>query len=169
MSTSINLDGINFGQITLNELIQLTVQSPGTIRVDLGPGVHFKVKGEGRLNRIYFTRDDVALLPRLADAQQALLASVAPDGKKAVHRLRGALTGVLARDPEAKASNTPGGIVWDGPVEADEFYIPDEPVEGVNPKLIIGAVYWSEDGQVMRSDVLAAGILGRKSLYQPEA
>lgn len=168
MTTNINLDGISFGQLTLNELIQLTVHDPATISVDLGPGVSFKTQGEGRANRIIFFRDDVALLPRLADVQECLVAIVAPGGKKAVHRLRGSLAGILAADPEAKASNVVAAAQWEGPMYPEEFDIPDEPAEG-HRSHVIGAVYWDDDGKAMRSNINSAGILGRKATYRPEA
>lgn len=169
MTTLINLDGINFGQLTVNELIQLTVHDPVTISVDLGPGVSFKTQGEGRANRIIFFRDDVALLPRLADVQECLVAIVAPGGKKAVHRLRGSLAGILAADPDAKASNLVANPQWEGPMHPGEFDIPDEPATGHPLNAIIGAVYWTADGTVMRSNINSAGILGRKAAYRPEA
>lgn len=169
MTTIINLDGISFGQLTLNELIQLTVHDQSTISVDLGPGVSFKTQPGGLRERIVFFRDDVALLPRLADVQESLMALVAPGGKKAVHRLRGALAGILAKDPEAKASNVIGGALWEGPVAQAEFTVPDEPIEDHPLHVVIGAVYWAEDGKVMRSNINGAGILGRKATHRPQA
>lgn len=168
MTTIINLDGIGFGQLTLNELIQLTVHDGSTISVDLGPGVSFKTQDGGlRGERIVFFRDDVALLPRLADVQESLLALVAPGGRKAVHRLRGSLAGVLARDPEAKASNVAARAQWEGSMQPGEFEVPDEPSVGHPLNVVIGAIYWTEDGKVMRANINGAGVLGRKASHRP--
>lgn len=159
MPANITLDDVSGGQVTIHGIIQLSV-GDSSIGVDLGPGVGFEIQGEGR--RIVFTRDDVSLLPPLQNVMDALVLRAAPRGAKAVHRLRGALNGVLARHPDAVASNAGTTVPrWEGPLATPGVEIPEEPLPGTYSAAAVGAVFWLEDGVRMRAGINAAGILGK--------
>ena len=167
MSASITVDNAAGSQITVNNLLQLSVDDASTVVVSLGAGVSVKVLDGGR---VVFMRDDVLLLPRLETVLEAMIHRAAPRGARAVHRLREALNGVLARYPDAVASNSTAGPQqvprWAGPSETAMPVVPDEPLPGTYPASPLGAVFWMEDGARMRAEINMAGIIGQPSRYR---
>lgn len=152
-------------QITVENILQLTVGGD-SVTVDLVPGV--EVRREG--NRLVLTRDWMGSLPRLDEVKGALLARAgAVRGPRAVHRLTGALNGVLARHPDAVASTNIGWTpVWDAPRTA----APGETAgqdPNASPHEAIGCVYWLKDGVWMRQGIDGAGILGRAWRWAPRS
>lgn len=173
MSANITVDNASGSQITVDGMLQLTVDDPSTVTVDLGAAMSVSVER----GRVIFKRDDVLLLPRLDMALEALTLRAAPRGAQAVHRIRGALNGVLARHPDAVAANSATGPLqvprWTGPIQPGSVEVPDEPLPGTYPASPVGAVFWMEDGTRMKADINMAGLLSRPVRYRvqpaPEA
>lgn len=171
MPASISVDNATGSQVTINKLVQLTVEDSSTVTADLGAAVSVRVLEGGR---VVFIRDDVLLLPRLDSVLEAMIMRAAPRGAAAVHRLRGTLNGILARHPEAVASNAVTGDhrapYWAGPLTPASTDVPDEPLPDTYPASPLGSVFWLEDGIRMRAEFNMAGMITGTARYriQPE-
>lgn len=152
-------------QVTVESLLQVTV-GVGSVTVDLLPGVELRREG----SRLVFTRDWMGSLPRLDEVKGALLARAwAVRGDRAVHRLTGALNGVLAGHPDAVASTNIGWApVWDAPRTAGPGETAGQDPDA-SPHEAIGCVYWQKDGVWTRRAIDGAGIMGRAWPWSPRS
>ena len=160
-----NVDAHPGDQVSVDGLLQLTV-GRDTAEIYLAPG--FDVRKEG--NRLVVSRNWMGSLPRLDEVKGVLLARAgAVRGQNAVHRLTGALNGVLARHPHAVASTNIGcAPVWDAPRTAGPGETAGQDPEA-SPHEAIWCVYWLKDGVWMRQGINGAGILSRAWRWAPRS
>lgn len=158
-----NINAFPGDQVSVNGLVQLTVGSL-SVEAYVPAGVRVEVKG----NQVVFTRDPLSALPRLAEVKDAVLARAeAAGGARAVHRLTGALNGVLARYPDALvSSNTGWNPVWSGPRTPGTVAGVEAPPAG-NLADPIGCIFRDAGGYWMGRTIAGAGILGREWRWTP--
>ena len=160
---SIELDPSVETQITIKDMIQFTAGPGNTVTVHLEHGVTSSINGHGE---VVFTLDPVSRLPLLANVNTLVLRLVRANGPKPVHRLTGALNGILAAHPDARAYNDVDTESWRG------IKVSSGPDAAVELREIIGGLFWMDELGVRRQVTInGAGIVStpKRARMQPPA